>query len=445
MKFLISFFIFLLLGVSVLAETPNTFSKLFEIKDLIKREKYVQAQGYLKQIEGECIASDNDTIQLLYNESKGMISFSLGNYSDCIPSFIKTSKIYEQFNLKNTNYIESFLLCGIAYQRIGNLKEAEDAYRSGLLKTVCISQAASYQSHFYLNLGDLYKLRGDSLLASECYKRIDSNRFGSLIDGNASELINEEELRILDLRKDGNFEQALFAYDNLISRVKEVVGTHNEDYARIVFSKGLVLSFNLGKISEAKPLFLEIMQLSPFLDKYDENVIGSIIRYSQALAYEGNEDELNQKAPEVINFLSNSPDANLNLALYYRFVGNGAYWNANYKLAIAHYERYLECNISEPGLSSIEIPNMLSVCYIKTEMASNAVELLKKTMQQNSILLDANKDIKSQLYHNYGRALMLTGKKIKAIPFFEQSLSLFHEITGEDNPKTAQYLEECRE
>lgn len=445
MKHLISFITCLLLGILAHAEIPNTCSKLLNIKDLIRQENYTQARDLLIQIEEECLMSDNDTIQLLYNESIGQISFSLGNYIDCIPSFIKSSEIYEKINLKDIDYIESFLLRGIANQRLGNLKEAENNYRTGLLKIVCIPQATSYQSHFYLNLGDLYKLRGDSLLAAECYKRIDSNRFGSLIDGNSTDLINEEELRILDLRKEGDFEKALYAYDNLISRVREVVGTHNEYYARIVYSKGLVLSFNLGQISEAKPLFLEVIELSPFLDKYDENVISSIIRYAQALAYEGNEDELNQRAPENINFLSHSPNATSNLALYYRLVGNGAYWNANYKIAIPNYEKYLECKISEPGLSSIEIPNMLSVCYIKTDLASKAVELLNKIIRQNSALLDDNKEIKSQLFHNYGRALMLIGKKRKAIPFFEKSLSLFREITGEVNLKTTQYLEECRE
>lgn len=445
MRHIIVLLTYLILGISVHAEIPTLYAELFRVKDLIHQENYTDAQKLLRSIEDKCLKSDNDTIQLLYNESNGQILFSLGNYEECIPAFIKTREIYEKINLKDIDYIESFLSLGVANQRLGNLKNAENNYRAGLLKTVCIPQAASYQSHFYLNLGDLYKQRGDSLLAAECYKRIDSNRFGSLIDGNATDLINEEELRILDLRKEGEFEQALYAYDNLISRVREVVGTHNEDYARIVYSKGLVLSFNLGQISEAKPLFLEVMELSPFLDKYDENVIGSIIRYSQALAFEGNEDELNQRAPGIINFLSQSPNAASNLALYYRLVGNGAYWNANYKIAIPNYEKYLECKICEPGLSSIEIPNMLSVCYIKTEMASDAVELLNKTIRQNSRLLDDNKEIKSQLFHNYGRALMLIGKKKKAIPFFEQSLNIFREITGEDNPKTAQYLEECRE
>lgn len=444
MRHFLSFITFLLLGISASAEIHDAYSKLFEIRNLIKQEKYIQAQNLLTQIERECMVSENDTIQLLYNESKGQILFSLGNYADCISSFVKASDVYEKFNLKDIDYIESFLMRGVAYQRLGNLIDAERYYRTGLLKTVCIPQAASYQSHFYLNLGDLYKLRGDSILASECYKRIDSNRFGSLIDGNAEDLINEEELRILDLRKEGNFEQALFAYDNLISRVKEVVGTHNEDYARLVYSKGLVLSFNLGCILEAKPLFFEVMGLSPYLDDYDENVLGSRIRYSQALAFEGNEVELNQRTTEFINSLSNSPDATSNLALYYRLVGNGAYWGENYNLAISNYEKYLGYKISEPGLSLIEIPNMLSVCYIKTDMAPKAVELLNKTMQKNRALLDENKGIKSQLFHNYGRALMLTGKMKKAIPFFEQSLKIFREITGEDNPKTAQYLEECK-
>ncbi len=444
MRHFLSFITFLLLGISASAEIPDAYSKLFEIRNLIKQEKYIQAQNLLLQIERECMVSENDTIQLLYNDSKGQISFSFGNYADCIPAFAKVSEVYEKINLKDIDYIESFLMRGVANQRLGNLIDAERHYRTGLLKTVCIPQAASYQSHFYLNLGDVYKLRGDSLLASECYKRIDSNRFGSLIDGNAEDLINEEELRILDLRKEGNFEQALFAYDNLISRVKEVVGTHNEDYARLVYSKGLVLSFNLGRILEAKPLFFEVIGLSPFLDDYDENVLGSMIRYSQALAFEGNEVELNQITTEFINLLSNSPNATSNLALYYRLVGNEAYWGENYNLAIPNYEKYLECKISEPGLSLIEIPNMLSVCYIKTDVAPKAVELLNKTIQKNRVLLDENKEIKSQLFHNYGRALMLTGKRKKAIPFFEQSLKIFHEITGEDNQKTVQYLEECK-
>lgn len=88
---------------------------------------------------------------------------------------------------------------------------------------------------------------------------------------------------------------------------------------------------------------------------------------------------------------------------------------------------------------------MLAVAYILSEEPNKAKTLLSKFIKDNKNELDQQIDLKSQVYHNFGRSLMLTGEKNAAKTYFQQANELYKNATGEDNPRTLQYLSECDE
>lgn len=443
-KRIVPILLMLVCASAVTVGAQTLMDQLFFIKDLIYQDKGTEALELLNQIEGECLQSDNDTIKLLFNESKGSILCLNNNFDASIPYMERVPALYESLHIKDVNYVEAYLALGMAYQKRGDYKTAERNYRRGLLSSVTIPNAAEYQSSFYLNLGNMYKEKGDSLLAYECFKRIDSKNFGQLMDAGSSDLIETTELQALEYRKNGESEKALPIYERLIARTREILGTHNEEYARLLYNKGMILGADLGRYNEALPIYKEVINLAGYLPICDENVLYSFQRYLQILAYNGDAEELNSMFPEVVERFRNCKSDYASVGMLVRMVGNGAYWAKRYELAIPYYELYLKEAPAEVGNSFIEIPNMLSVCYILTNQPLKAEEVLSNLMTKHIAALESNSNIYCTVLHNYGRSIMLLGNYGEAIPYFEKANALFRSIYGQDNPKTLEYLEECK-
>lgn len=426
-----------------LLHAQDIVDSLIRVKDLIHQDKYDEAYQILAPLEEECMESSNDTIRCFFYKNMGFIKFVRKEYVDAIKYYERAPQLYERLNIKNPDYIESFLVLAMSYQKLGNDNLAEKYYRIGLLRTVNTNVAESYRSTFYLNLGQLYKEKGDTLLASECFKRIDSQHYGSLLDGKAEGFIDDRESQALELRERGEFENSLLIYDKLIEKVCSTIGTSNEDYARLLYSKALVLSYNLGRYQEAKPLFRELYDMRNNLLTFNEDILSGSARYLQIIANEGDSTEVDSIFPEVLSYAAKSNNET-DICLLYRFVGNGYYWANNYVQAIPYYEKYNSLEKTEEGLSFLEIPNMLAVSYIFTNQQDKAKDLLSGLMERYKNEIEGNLSMKYLIFHNYGRALMLSGQYKDASEYFNISNQTYKEVTGEDNPKTLNYLEECK-
>lgn len=421
----------------------NLLDGMVNIKRLIDQDQYDAAYTQLQNIEEQCVHSDNDSVKVLFYECMGFIKFERQEYQDAIKYFEPVPGLYERLNIKDKNYVEAFLALGLSYQHLGNDSIAETYYRTGLLRTENSKHTLQYRSSFYLNLGQIYKERGDTLLAAECFKRINPQQYVELIDGKADSLIDDREEQALEMRENGEFEQCLPIYDQLIKRCTETVGTKNEDYLRLLFSKAFVLYFNLHRSAAAKPLFKELYEMRNDLAGYDENLFVSMACYLQITAAEGDSLGVDSILPMALSYASRS-HKETHISALYRMIGNGFYWSNYYFQAIPYYEKYITFAQKEDGLSYLEVPNMLAACYLSTNSQGKARKLLQELIGKYKEDIENNPTLKSQLFHNYGRALMLCGQYKEAVDCFVIANKAYKEFTGEDNPKTLSYLEECK-
>ena len=421
----------------------NLLDDVVNIRKLIDQDKYDKAYIQLQNIEDECVHSDNDSVKVLFYECMGFIKFERQEYQDAIQYFAPVPRLYERLNIKDKNYVEAFLALGLSYQRLGNDSIAEQYYRTGLLRTENSKHTSQYRSSFYLNLGQLYKERGDTLLAAECFKRIKAQPSIELIDGKADFLIDDREEQALEMRENGEFERCLPIYDQLIEKYRETFETKHEDYVRLLFSKAFVLYFNLHRSSDAKPLFKELFEMRNDLAEYDENIFVSMGCYLQITAAEGDSLTVDSILPIALSYASRS-NKETHISALYRMIGNGFYWVNYYFQAIPYYEKYCTFAQKEEGLSYLEIPNMLAVCYLSTNSQGKARDLLQGLIGKYKEDIENNPTLTSLIYHNYGRALMLCGQYKEALDCFVVANNAYKAFVGEDNPKTISYLEECK-
>lgn len=183
-------------GVSVLADTPLLFEQLFKAKQASQSDDNIKASSILKEIADECTTSNNDTIKVLYYETQGSILFFDSKYKECIEYLSKVPALYEKINIRDINYLESFLALGLAYQKTGDYQAAEKNYRKGLLKSVLINQPDKYRENIYLNLGNLYLEQKDSILAQQCFSRMKANSLGGLVNASLEDdkILDDSEL-----------------------------------------------------------------------------------------------------------------------------------------------------------------------------------------------------------------------------------------------------------
>lgn len=412
-------------------------------ESLLNQEKYDDAYNALTRLEDKCVNSNRDSVKVVFYESMGLMKFFQKDFTGAIRYYKFVPQLYERLNIRNSGYIESFLMLGMSYQRLGNDSIAEKYYRTGLMRTVNAKNSSEYRSDFYLNLGQIYKDHGDSILATECFKRISPKSRGELMDGKTDSLIDYREAQALELIQRGEYEQSLLVYDKLIENVKETMGTSNEEYARLLFTKALVLSNNLSRNEEAKPLFREVSNMRKILSGFNKNVFFSTAKYLQITAYEGDSLEVDSVFPSALSYAASSNN-DANTCMLYRLVGNGYSWANNYAQAIPYYEKYISLGKKETGLSYLEIPNMLAVCYLHTNSQDKAKDLLAELIGRYKVDIESNPSLKVSIFHNYGRAMMLGGQYKEAIEYFTVSNQTYKELTGKDNPKTQNYLEECK-
>lgn len=400
--------------------------QLFHVKDLMNQEKESDALTILRSIENQCLLSDNDSVKVLFNESMGYLLFEGHKYQECIPYLERVPALYEAINIKHRNYLEAYLGLGMAHQRLGHNDVAESFYRQGLLRSVSTPIAAEYQSSFYLNLGNLYKEKGDSLLTTECYKRIDAKQYGSLLDGTAEDLIFEGESLAHELCDRSEYEQALPIYDRLIERAKEIIGTHNDEYVGLLYLKASVLLVHLDRPADAIPIFEEIVDLSDYLVGVNETLLSAIELLSGAYRDVGKSEEsifvFDNLISQIVSRLGTANET------YARAIGGKANALSN---DLHRYDEAIPLLVEVINMSEILGPNSPSLLNAKELLALNYRESGKheESLKLYGELLSYYSQDKSRYSKQYSRSLFQNGYVLSSLlKRYQEGLPLLAEV-----------------
>ena len=248
--------------------------------------------------------------------------------------------------------------------------------------------------------------------------------------------------RLVDSQK---YEDAANAYIPFIQRLKEKKGNKDQSYLLAVNSRAILLSRYLDKISEAIPLYSELINLSETLTEPDENICGAFCNLALCYSRIGEFDKLNTIVSKGISYLGKANIDGYPPHMIYRFSGNGAYWQKDYVKAIEYYELYLKpSNNREKGTNYEEIVNQLSVSYIFSNQPGKAQTILLTLLKSDEARLRKdNTSLLEAIYHNLGRAIMLTGDKSEALKYLNKSKEMQVSLYGEASERTVQYIREC--
>ena len=70
--------------------SQSLWDSLISVKNLINKDCNDEADSILNLIEDECVNSKNDSLAVLFYESRGVILWDKEKYEECIPFFLKT-------------------------------------------------------------------------------------------------------------------------------------------------------------------------------------------------------------------------------------------------------------------------------------------------------------------------------------------------------------------
>ena len=81
------------------------WDSVIEVKKLLKQDKDDAAEATLNRIEKQCMDTGNDSIRVLFMESKGIVLWNKEQYKECIPYFLETIELYDRLHIKAQNYL----------------------------------------------------------------------------------------------------------------------------------------------------------------------------------------------------------------------------------------------------------------------------------------------------------------------------------------------------
>ena len=336
--------IFLLISALSYAQ-EDIVEKVIRVRQLVAEIKTNEAFSLIVQIEQQCMQSTNDTLKAVFLELKGQALLDIGNYKECITPCKEAITLFERTNLRQYEYLDAWYIIATAYHRLKDYKNAESYYRKGILRSVAarVSEVNLYRSNLYLNLGNLYKEQGDTLLAEECYKRVGKSPERELIDIDDWNYVDWEGAQweqVNQLVNDKRYEEAANFYTNFIKTIKERKGNRYEAYLLAVYSRAILLSRYINNIDDAIPLFEELVNLSDSIDAPNENICGAYCNLALCYSQKGNYKAVDNVISKGRPYLSKANIQGYLSNMIYRFAGNGAYWKQDYPNAIKYYERY---------------------------------------------------------------------------------------------------------
>lgn len=444
------YFIILFLISTLSYAQEDVAEKVIRVRQLITETRTNEALSLIAQIEQQCMQSPNDTIKAVFLELKGQALFDVENYEECITPCKEAITLFERSNLRQYEYLDAWGIIAIAYHRLKDYKNAERYYRKGILRSVSarVDDVNKYRSGLYLNLGNLYKNQGDTLLAEECYNRIVKMPEREIIDIDKLNHVEWENAcidEITNLVDAKQYEEAVNKWADFAQVIKDKKGKKYQWYLTAVYSRGILLNRYLGKINEALPLFEELVNLSDSIDAPNENICGAYCNLALCYSQKGNYKAVNDVISKGLPYLSKANIQGYPSNMIYRFAGNGAYWKQDYPNAIKYYERYFTSNERESGTNYEEITNQLSVSYIFSGHPEKAKDLLERLLSTDGDRLKReNAQTLATVYHNLGRAYMLLNHKSSALKFLTESKNLQNTIYGEVAERTLLYIQECQ-
>lgn len=443
-------FTFIISSANAQDDIIGTIIHVRELTNSAPRENSRQALAELNEIEKYCTASDNDTLKAVFLELKGQTLLNIEKYKECIPICKEALSLFERSNLRQYEYLDAWFIIATAYHRLRDYKNAESYYRKGILRSVAakVDKVGQYRSNLYLNLGNLYKEQGDTLLANECYKRVEKSPERELIDidnWNYVEWQNAFIDKITNLVDAKRYEEAANMWADFAKEVKNKKGKKDKWYLGAVYSRGILLCRYLDNTDEAIPLFQELINLSANIEEPDENICGAYCSLTLCYSMKGLYDLVDETIAKGLPYLVKASNMNYEPYSIYRFAGNGAYWNQDYLHAIKYYESYIDpSHKREHGTSYEEIVNMLGVSYILSGQPAKAQSLLNSFLKTDeSRLKKEDSPVLANVYHNLGRAYMLNGKTKEALAYLNKSKDLQLKLYGDVTERTQQYIKEC--
>lgn len=443
--------IFLLFMVSAISHAQETIVEtVIRVRQLVTEVKTNEALALMDQIEPQCLQSSNDTLKAVFLELKGQAFLDSEKYMECIPLCKEAITLFERANVRQYEYLDAWYIIATAYHRLKDYKNAESYYRKGILRSVSakVDKVDEYRSGLYLNLGNIYKEQGDTLLAKECYGRVIESSDRELInidEWNYIEWENTQWDKIDKLVYEKHFEDAANFYVDFIRGIKEKKGNRYKAYLLAVYSRAILLSRYVNNIDDAIPLFEELVNLSDSIDAPNENICGAYCNLALCYSQKGNYKAVDNVISKGLPYLSQASIQGYPSNMIYRFAGNGAYWKQDYPNAIKYYECYFSSNERESGTNYEEITNQLSVSYIFSGHPEKAKDLLERLLSSDEDRLKReNTQTLATVYHNLGRAYMLLNNKSSALKFLTESKNLQNTIYGEVAERTLLYIQECQ-
>lgn len=439
--------IFSFVANSYAYDVEKLWDSLAKVKNYLNNNDYRNAETIVNSIEGLCYDCNNDTIKVIFLECKAhILVFDKKEYNIPIPILKEVIELYERLNIKLINYLEAFQTIGYCYDRIGNYDEAERYYRKSLIKSSSITSNNQFVSSIYLHLYNFYKERGDTVLSNECLKYLDPKLALDLKETEFLVWENEQLDTIAKYRDNGLYSEATERYVYYIEGLIEKKGKHNKKYKLALYSKAILLSRYLSKYDEAKPLFEEIISLRNDNEPCENYVCGSYCNLVLYYSRNGQYDNVDNVISNCLDYFQSVNDSEFPICSLYRFAGNGAYWEQDYKMAIKYYELYF-ANVEnrEMGTNYEEIANQLAVSYLFSDKPQNAQILLNKVVLSEGEKLDKeNRGLLAMLYHNLGRSEMLLYNFKSAKNALEKSKELQIKVLGQVTEKTQKYLDEIK-
>ena len=438
--------ILIVIGCSTSKAENRIVERIQHVRELFNTSVYDSVILELDRIEPLRHEFKSDTLDAVCFGLRGQALLLNGEFSESIPYMKSACEIFERIKLRQYDYLDCLHGVAVAYHRLEDYDNAERHYRKALLNSVAadVDKLNSYRANIYLNLGQLYKNKGQTSLAEECFKRSQFNDGEGVYDIEELNYLTWENSlwdKISAFVANNQYQEAVDVYSTMICGIEKKKGK-NETYALALYSKALLLRAYLQKYDEAMPLFLEVIELKESIPFPNENVCGAYCNYLLCHAKRRDFKAIELILPAAIDYLYRANDPYYPIQTIYRFIGNGAYWNEDYIHAIPYYEKYLSLDyVREEGESYDEITNMLAVSYILTNNVDKAQDLLLRYL--NSSERTENNDILASIYHNIGRTFMLQGNYSDAQKYLQMSKDLQINNYGEVSNKTLQYLNEC--
>lgn len=441
------FLLSLLLAVSMVAyanDNAKLWDSVIKAKNYLRNNDYRNAEAIVNSIEGLCSECNNDSIRVVFLECKAQIVFfCTKEYSLCIPVFKEIIELYERLKIKSINYLEAYQAIAYCYEFLKKDEEAEKYYRKAIIKGVSIAHSPDFNKECYKNLYNIYKERGDSILANECLKYLDSQSASDVKETDYLVWENKQLEIIQELIKNGKFEDVVHEYDDYIDGIIERKGKSNEKYFFAIYSKAVLFKY-LKRFDELRPLIEELISMRNDKSVCKEYVCWAYCNMTLYYTSKGLCDNADRTILDGIDYFQNANINEYQKCTLYRYAGNGSFYQRDYFDAIKYFELYFSNFDSRDGCDDYAIiTNTLAVSYINTNQYAKAKGLLKRFLStDNKNIKKDNEVLLSSMYHNLGRCEMLLNNNMAAKRSLIKSKTIQIKIYGKVSEKTQEYLDE---